>query len=346
MGATKIAIGIAAAAGLFVCGYLVGKLSSDSDAGKHEKPGAERTSKKPALSRTTSGTNRTTGSHNPAPNSNGQTNSFEPAVSPEVSELAQKILDKKISVSEVMAMFRSTNDALKMDEIASAARNSADPELVRAFAQEALNNSDAGHRMYAVMVLTLFEDSDGTIRSALKQLILNESAQNVKLAALGGLNEFLSQRGNAKYYQEFYGEISSILKSDVSSEIKTQALSALPPKYIRAGDVSEIGSIIASSKDPSVVAEGSRLLSEVRGEARQPALQVLTKSLQNTGDIPLKHQLIDAIVKAGRAEALPILRSITDGDVSRDAQIYIKILESGEVDWQAIQELKSEAEGN
>lgn len=344
----KIAVGFLAGAVLFVTGYFAGKLSAEfdysnsSEADKTKKPsGKSGSSTVGSGMRKATGTDRTFKGQ-----SRGHPDIQEQPIAPAVSELTQKILNKQISVSEVMEMFRATNDPLKMDEIASAARNSGDPDLVRAFAHEALNNPDSAHRMYSVQVLTIFEDSDGTIRNALKQLILNEPALNVRLSALGGLSEFLSQRANARYFQEFFNDISGILKSDASSEIKTQALSGLPPKYLKPAEISEIGNAIVSTKDPSIVAEGARLLSEVRGESRQPALQVLGKLLQNAVDLPLKQQLIEAIVKVGRTDALPLLKSLTDGEISKDVQIYIKILESGEVDWQTIQELKSEAEGN
>lgn len=209
-------------------------------------------------------------------------------------ELTRRFQEKPMRLIET---FKASRDPLELDDITSAARNSCDRSLIAGFAREAVENPDELHRTHAVGVITSFDDRDGSIRDALRKIIQEDCDENVRLAAMGGLSEFLSQGSNRGYYREFLRLILAILNSAESTKMKTQALAALPPSLLSASDVREIATVSGTESDASVLAEEARLFLRVTADASPAAEDALRRIIESTSNESLKRQASASLEK-------------------------------------------------
>jgi hypothetical protein len=260
--------------------------------------------------------------------------------------LGAQLSEGKITAQEILERFRAEKDMAVLDVLMGVLKANppvADqPEVISEFVQFATTPGDEDRRRVAIAILAGVWDRSGDVRRTLLDLARNESDLNVKLSAIVAFNEYTIR--NHTIAESVNQDLLSLAGS-TDATVRSVAVQSINMVEAGADTVKGIAALAADATVEVRVAAYDRL-GEVRAEHRSTALSTLESAFASERDEVGMGQLVIAMVRSGRADALPALRRLSGREtpVRKEILDYIRVLETGEVDWERIVQRKAQLE--
>ncbi|GEM_PF-1905202 len=229
-------------------------------------------------------------------------------------------------------------DALSRDPRIADAR-----ELVEAFLEMALRDSLPDRRMAALAFLG--ERPRGEAMEAqFLGIALGDPDSLVRTEAVYSLQR------QARVAPEACARLNAtLLRAAISSDacVRAPAVEALSMREADDAQLSSVIGYLREDEDVAVRIAAMDKLGEVRSGHRERALREIEDAYGRDAEVDVRYVAILAAVRAGRAEALPILRRMSGLDPALDPVVerFTTVLSTGEVDLDAILEEVARLEG-
>jgi hypothetical protein len=209
-----------------------------------------------------------------------------------------------------------------------------EPEVVQSFLRMAQETASEDRRQVALAFLGGAWDQNGDVGRLLLDLSRAEPSPRVRLSALAALEEYTIR--NPAGAEAVNGELLAIA-SAAPPLVRSASLRSINMGEAGAGTVR---GVIGHTEDPAVEVRicAYERLGESKADFRGMVLSALEVALERERDEVGLGQAVTALVKAGRAEALPALRRMAhrNSPVQEEVLAFLRALEAGETDWERI----------
>lgn len=243
--------------------------------------------------------------------------------------------------ADLLEKFRNEKDASILDVLLAALEQQPpvanSPEVVAAMLRFA-REGDADHRQYALGFLGKLWDQDGEVRRNLLDVARTDPNLNLRFTAI---NSFVAYSiKNPQTAEAVNADLLGLAASDAS----VRAVSIAAVSLVEASDAT-VKSIagFASDTDIGVRVSVYEQLGYVKAEQRSIALQTLENSFASERDEVGQGVIVNAVVRAGRADAIAALRRMAQREsaAKKDILAFLQVLEAGETDWERILQRKA-----
>lgn len=211
------------------------------------------------------------------------------------------------------------------------------PEIVEAFLRMS-REGDQDRRQVALAFLGGVWDQTGEVRRSLMDIARAEPNEHVRHSALNAFVEYSNRNPQAAE------AINTDLLGLAAADPKARPVSLSVLNMLEASEATVKGlASFATDSDIAVRVSVYDRLGDVKPEHRPIALQSLENAFTGERDEVGMGVIVNAMVRAGRAEALPALRRMSQRETGarRDILAFITVLEAGEVDWERILQRKA-----
>ncbi len=264
-----------------------------------------------------------------------------------IDELLARIDGDVARAIEVVSALSKETDSDVLFAVAEAL--SRDPriadarELVEAFLEMALRDASPERRMAAIAFLG--ERPRGEAMEAqLLGIALGDPDSLVRTEAVYSLQR------QAQVAPEACARLNAtLLRAADSSDacVRAPAVEALSMKEADDGQLSSVVGLLRKDADVAVRIAAMDKLGEVRAAHRGQALREIEEAYGRDADEDVRYVAILAAVRAGRADALPVLRRMSEVDpaLAPVVERFTTVLATGVVDLDAILEEVARLEG-
>lgn len=352
-GAFRIFLVVLLAAGaIFALGYFVGRAMPPNPRsggpGTGAPTGTESPPPTPKTGRPSPKTqpDRTGVGHKPLAQRLQQVRSDRESMGAVHESIVVDLASGRLTLREVVEAIQRETDFATLDMLIGIVREDpkarSDPAMLNLFVNMLRNDANIERRQASILFLSCVNDSTGQARAALLQTAMDPSAPELQTAAIGAFKEYVAH--NPASAAEVSAQLLMIARSSTNTGAVVQAIDAVDARD--EATLREIAALCRNASGTDVRLVCGAKLQDVRPEHRLLAMGALSEAFVRETSEAGRRDLLTMLVKAGRRDALDTLERLkqTDPRLVEHINDYITILQSGEVDWERIQQEKTRLE--
>lgn len=219
-----------------------------------------------------------------------------------------------------------------------------DQRVVGAFLEVARRDTSVSRRMEALYFIGQGAKRGPEVERDLLQLARGDADPSVRVAAVVALRQQIDI--DPSVAERYNPEFLLVAGQSTDPGVRQQALQAVRMRQASDDQVRNVAAFLRQDDDVSVRITAAEQLGEVRAQNRATAMAALAEGFKSDATEDVRRACMLALVRAGRDEAVPTLRSLRDVDprMAQDIDDYVQILERGEKDLDWIYEEKGRLE--
>ncbi|MBI4617015.1 MAG: hypothetical protein HY720_25610 [Planctomycetes bacterium] len=265
-----------------------------------------------------------------------------------VEFLARKLNQGVIEPKALVEILREEDHPEMLDALLGAlsAHSPAteDPAVREAMIDVARSDPNPDRRRAALLFLGTAVDPSGGAAEALLAAAERDPLAEIQMSALTALAEH--GRNNQELVARIQDGVLSIVRTAKADAVRAQALSSLDLYGAQPSVVETVAGLLSPTSSLELRYSAASALGGAGPQHQEAVVSGIETAYGVEQDQGVRAEMIQSLVRAGRTQALEALQRLREDDPDLRVHIddYVAILETGEVDFQQIQALKSERE--